>query len=478
MASKACRDLIGALLTVDPEARATLPSLRMHPWIVRHRRDASHMQMFSSPLLLMEDSGDSGYLEDGNDNDRDSEAGTSLVRGTGVWMCWGSHHACPVANPADSDDKSGANADGAGAAAAAATSAITDAQDGSDDSAGRHPPSRQRRVGRARAQSYGTLGAGRGAKAAASSAVRDGSGADGSAFGGERRLARGSVATAAAGTAKSGTSNVVGWSGDDGTGSAAPDGADANKSAIPPSSGRGRHRASHLMHSSVRMRKGGVWGDGWASGGANRVTHPSPSSGDAGRGGRDGRDAGDDAASGGEDGSGGGGGGGGTGGNSAATSRTSWSRRRESGSTQSSPLTSAAANNGAEDGGGSKHSDDSGTDYEGVENGSTTTSRSAKAYPRDATTGRVADGGSASRRHQRPPQHSGRTPSDAGDTGSAGGESDAAAGGDEVLSGSLDPGSATPHRGASTLPLCGGAARLTQHACCVVSVQGLFAVAA
>ena len=475
MASKACRDLIGALLTVDPEARATLPSLRMHPWIVRHRRDASHMQMFSSPLLLMEDSGDSGYLEDGNDNDRDSEAGTSLVRGTGVWMCWGSHHACPVANPADSDDKPGANADGAGAAAT-----TTEAQDGSDDSAARHPPSRQRGVGRARAQSYSTLGAGRGAKAAASSAVRDGSGADGSTFGGERRLARGSVATAAAGTAKSGTSNVVGWSGDDSTGSAAPDGADGNKSAIPPSSGRGRHRASHLMHSSVRMRKGGVWGDGWASGGANRVTHPSPSTGDAGRGGRDGRDAGDDAASGGEDGSGGGGGGGGggTGGNSAATSRTSWSRRRESGSTQSSPLTSAAANNGAEDGGGSKHSDDSGTDYEGVENGSTTTSRSAKAYPRDATTGRMADGGSASRRHQRPPQHSGRTPSDAGDTGSAGGESDAAAGGDEVLSGSLDPGSATPHRGASTLPLCGGAARLTQHACCVVSVQGLFAVAA
>ena len=66
VASKACRDLIGALLTVDPESRATLPSLRLHPWIVRHRRAAT-THMFTTPMMLIDSDDESDGRSYGDD---------------------------------------------------------------------------------------------------------------------------------------------------------------------------------------------------------------------------------------------------------------------------------------------------------------------------------------------------------------------------------------------------------------------------
>ena len=60
-------------------------------------------------------------------------------------------------------------------------------------------------------------------------------------------------------------------------------GSDGGGDEVGAGSGR-RHRAAHLVPSSLRMRKGGVWGDGWAAGGANRTTpkgaHPGHGHGD------------------------------------------------------------------------------------------------------------------------------------------------------------------------------------------------------
>ena len=291
VASKACRDLIGALLTVDPEHRATLPSLRLHPWIVRHRRAAT-TQLFASPLMM--DSDDS-------DEDRVDRAGSGSKPGM-VWvhrwcMCTmaPSHEPRTIARratcvsclvlpcPPDRGSKTKAQAAArhtkhatrvgwepsekavhpspSGAVAPSRKPAPPNGDDTlSVQEAGvdgdvelPHAPARE--ATHAHTNTTTNTGANPHAKANGVPDSSPGSGA------GTRK---GVAARATTGSGGSGGSGP-------GSGSGTGSGSGSTR----------RHRAAHLVPPSLRMRKGGVWGDGWVAGGSNRVTpsgRQSPSS--------------------------------------------------------------------------------------------------------------------------------------------------------------------------------------------------------